>query len=95
MSGDIITPKDLELSALRAWKERALEAERKLLDYEGQPMLFSGRTELAAFKKREPRVAEVCNAFIEFAWATSGPAPNPHQERLVEALRRLVEWSPT
>lgn len=63
MSGDIITPEELQLRGVQleslAWKTRAIEAERKLLDYEGKEMLYSGRTELAAFKKREPLVQDV------------------------------------
>lgn len=31
----------------KAWRERAVSAERALLDYEGKPMPYSGRTRLA------------------------------------------------
>lgn len=108
MKGDIITPKDLELSAMRAWKERAIEAERKLLDYEGKEMLYSGRTELAAFRKREPFVQEVIRHATDFAALSKVAVDIPFSEHtkrtvariearsaLLEAVRKLAEWSPT
>lgn len=97
MSGDTITPKDLELSAMRAWKERALEAERKLLDYEGKEMLYSGRTELAAFRKREPFVQDVLvkhDALTQCVLHGDGDCEN-EDAALFEALEKLRKWSPT
>ena len=73
---------------------RMSAAEHKLLDYEGKEMLYSGRTELAAFKQREPLVQDVIakhkammDAMLRQGDCDDGP--------LFDALAKLVDWSPT
>lgn len=75
--------------------ERMTAAEHKLLDYEGKEMLYSGRTELAAFKKREPLVQEVIrlsNAYV--AALKAGSYGAEAENNLYEATRKLAEWKP-
>jgi hypothetical protein len=74
-----------EISRLRA---RMMAAEHKLLDHEGKPMLFSQRTEIAAFKAREPLVQEVIRA-------ANGPVDPHWATRVSLAARKLAEWKPT
>jgi hypothetical protein len=83
------------ISAEQAWKERAIAAEHKLLDYEGQPMLYSGRTELRAFKAREPLVLKVLERYNALtACALNGQSSCENEDAaLFEALRQLQDWS--
>lgn len=48
-----------------AYRERMMAAERKLLDYEGKPMLYSGRTALKRFTDREHLIDAIKQATIE------------------------------
>lgn len=76
---------------------RMSAAEHRLLDYEGKEMLYSGRTELAAFRKREPFVQDVLvkhDALTQCVLHGDGDCEN-EDAALFEALEKLRKWSPT
>lgn len=78
------------------WRERAITAERKLLDYEGLPMLYSGRTELAAFKLRERFVQDVLAKHTALTQCVLHGMSDCENEdaALMDALNALARWKP-
>lgn len=72
-----------------AWQERALTAEHRLLDYEGKEMLYSGRTELRAFKQREPLIHNVLNKYLALGWRTDSVQA---QLDFMRAVNMLACW---